>query len=73
MTRRALSIAVAILLAAAVGMVAATKLLFRGSRGPTCPVAGLIAVEHDGRWAVDAEPGNYMSFYEPWDSGLYDT
>jgi hypothetical protein len=34
---------------------------------------GLIADEKDGYWTVDAEPGNYMSFYAPWSAGLYDT
>jgi hypothetical protein len=24
-------------------------------------------------WAVEAMPGNYMAFFEPWDSGEYDT
>lgn len=24
-------------------------------------------------WFVTVEPGNYMAFYEPWDSGVYDT
>ena len=24
-------------------------------------------------WAVEALPGNYMAFFEPWDSGEYDT
>lgn len=24
-------------------------------------------------WAVEAQPGNYMAFFEPWDSGDYDT
>ena len=24
-------------------------------------------------WWVELEPGNYMAFYEPWDSGEYDT
>jgi hypothetical protein len=24
-------------------------------------------------WRVEAEPGNYMAFVEPWDSGEYDT
>lgn len=24
-------------------------------------------------WAVEAQPGNYMAFFEPWDSGEYDT
>lgn len=46
------------------------------------------AVEHDGTvfglvlrepededevYAVEAQPGNYMAFFEPWDSGEYDT
>lgn len=46
------------------------------------------AVEHDGvkfglvpkppehgekSWAVEVMPGNYMAFFEPWDSGVYDT
>ena len=24
-------------------------------------------------WAVEAQPGNYMAFFAPWDSGEYDT
>ncbi len=24
-------------------------------------------------WAVELQPGNYMAFFEPWDSGEYDT
>jgi hypothetical protein len=24
-------------------------------------------------WWVTLEPGNYMAFHEPWDSGIYDT
>ena len=24
-------------------------------------------------WAVELLPGNYMAFFEPWDSGEYDT
>ena len=24
-------------------------------------------------WAIEAQPGNYMAFFEPWDSGDYDT
>ncbi len=24
-------------------------------------------------WAVEMLPGNYMAFFEPWDSGVYDT
>ncbi|XVJ64284.1 MAG: hypothetical protein HEQ22_00870 [Sphingopyxis sp.] len=37
---------------------------------------GLIPCEphdEDGIWTVEAQPGNYMAFYEPWDSGDYDT
>jgi hypothetical protein len=29
--------------------------------------------EEDDAWAVEAQPGNYMAFFEPWDSGEYDT
>jgi hypothetical protein len=30
--------------------------------------------EHeDGEWTVIVEPGNFMAFYPPWDSGEYDT
>jgi hypothetical protein len=37
---------------------------------------GLIVREpedDDDDWAVEMEPGNYMAFFEPWDSGEYDT
>ena len=37
---------------------------------------GLIArppEEDDDEWTVEIEPGNYMAFVEPWDSGEYDT
>lgn len=37
---------------------------------------GLIAVSLDddtGSWWVEVQPGNYMAFREPWDSGEYDT
>ncbi|RDS79636.1 hypothetical protein DWU98_16330 [Dyella monticola] len=37
---------------------------------------GLIArppQEDDDAWAVEMQPGNYMAFFEPWDSGEYDT
>lgn len=37
---------------------------------------GLVAseVEDDpGVWTVELLPGNYMAFWEPWDSGDYDT
>jgi hypothetical protein len=29
--------------------------------------------EDDDPWAVEVQPGNYMAFFEPWDSGEYDT
>ncbi len=29
--------------------------------------------DDDDRWAVEMMPGNYMAFFEPWDSGEYDT
>ena len=37
---------------------------------------GLVArapEEDDDVWAVEVQPGNYMAFFEPWDSGEYDT
>lgn len=37
---------------------------------------GLIGRDCDdpeGVLAVEAQPGNYMAFFEPWDSGEYDT
>jgi hypothetical protein len=36
---------------------------------------GLIPREpdEDDPWAVEMMPGNYMAFFEPWDSGDYDT
>ena len=27
----------------------------------------------EDEWVVEAQPGNYMAFFEPWDSGIYDT
>lgn len=27
----------------------------------------------DDSWTVEVQPGNYMAFYPPWDSGEYDT
>jgi hypothetical protein len=27
----------------------------------------------EGDWWVEVQPGNYMAFHEPWDSGVYDT
>lgn len=29
--------------------------------------------EEGDPWAVEAQPGNYMAFFEPWNSGGYDT
>jgi hypothetical protein len=29
--------------------------------------------EEDDGWWVELQPGNYMAFHEPWDSGEYDT
>ena len=29
--------------------------------------------DEDDEWAVEVQPGNYMAFFEPWDSGEYDT
>lgn len=29
--------------------------------------------EEGDAWAVEVQPGNYMAFFEPWDSGDYDT
>lgn len=37
---------------------------------------GLVLREPDDDvdvWAVEVQPGNYMAFFEPWDSGEYDT
>lgn len=37
---------------------------------------GLLPREIDddpGVWSVELHPGNYMAFFEPWDSGIYDT
>ncbi|AWH28279.1 hypothetical protein [Stenotrophomonas sp. YAU14A_MKIMI4_1] len=37
---------------------------------------GLVArapEDEDDLWAVEMQPGNYMAFFEPWDSGVYDT
>ena len=29
--------------------------------------------DEEYEWAVELMPGNYMAFFEPWDSGNYDT
>ena len=40
--------------------------------GMTCLVPRAPEDENDGWW-VELQPGNYMAFHEPWDSGEYDT
>lgn len=59
-----------------------------GSTDPQRIEVQPFGVEHDGTvfglvlrepedegdvYAVEAQPGNYMAFFEPWDSGEYDT
>lgn len=34
---------------------------------------GLVARRVLGEWRVSAEPGDYLAFHAPWDSGAYDT
>lgn len=34
---------------------------------------GLVPSEFEGMVTVNALPGDYMAFFEPWDSGEYDT
>jgi hypothetical protein len=29
--------------------------------------------DEDDDWCVEVQPGNYMAFFKPWDSGDYDT
>jgi hypothetical protein len=29
--------------------------------------------DKDNVWAVELQPGNFMCFFAPWDSGDYDT
>ena len=29
--------------------------------------------DDEDEWAIEAQPDNYMAFFEPWDSGEYDT
>jgi len=29
--------------------------------------------DEEDEWAVEMQPGNYMAFFAPWDSGVYDT
>jgi hypothetical protein len=35
-------------------------------------IAKLLEVDDDV-WSVEMQPGNYMAFFEPWDSGEYET
>ena len=32
-----------------------------------------LSASEPAEWWVNLEPGNSMAFYEPWDSGIYDT
>lgn len=34
---------------------------------------GLVPNEFEGDWWVEMQPGNYVAFVAPWDSGDYDT
>lgn len=34
---------------------------------------GLVADVRFGEWRVNAMPGDYMEFFAPWDSGVFDT
>ncbi len=41
--------------------------------GTTFGLVLRVPEEQDDFWAVEMQPGNYMAFFEPWDSGVYDT
>ena len=41
--------------------------------GTTFGLAACPPEEAGDEWAVETQPGNYMAFFEPWDSGEYDT
>jgi hypothetical protein len=41
--------------------------------GTTFGLVPLEPEEEDDEWSVEVQPGNYMAFLEPWDSGEYDT
>ncbi len=48
--------------------------LFQVERfGTTFGLVPRVPEEEDDVWAVEAQPGNYMAFFEPFDSGDYDT
>jgi hypothetical protein len=41
--------------------------------GTTFGLVARVPEDEDDPWAVELQPGNYMAFFEPWDSGDYDT
>jgi hypothetical protein len=41
--------------------------------GTTFGLVLRVPEDEEDVWAVEAQPGNYMAFFEPWDSGEYDT
>lgn len=41
--------------------------------GTTFGLVPLAPEDEEDEWAVEVQPGNYMAFFEPWDSGDYDT
>ena len=41
--------------------------------GRTFGLVPRVPEDDDDSWAVELLPGNYMAFFEPWDSGDYDT
>jgi hypothetical protein len=43
------------------------------ARAPEVGEVGEAGEDDEGGWWVEAQPGNYMAFHEPWDSGEYDT
>lgn len=41
--------------------------------GTTFGLVPRIPEDEEDEWAIEAQPGNYMAFFEPWGSGEYDT
>lgn len=41
--------------------------------GTTFGLVLRVPEDEDDVWAVEVQPGNYMAFFEPFDSGDYDT
>ena len=41
--------------------------------GTQCGLIAEAPEEEDDQWVVELRPGNFMAFYESWDSGDYDT